>query len=100
MDKGYIQPPFNGRVGKPRSSRISFILLILSVAAVAAFTLLTCHFDFLQPDVLPNNVSFSSTCGQPHPPAARSNFSERYDSHAFKMKSARRLAGAVKIPTM
>jgi len=39
-------------------------------------------------------------CAQPSPAAKRSNYSSAYDSHEFKRKSAERLSGAVKIPTM
>ncbi|KAJ3564797.1 hypothetical protein NP233_g8054 [Leucocoprinus birnbaumii] len=42
----------------------------------------------------------SNLCAQPSPPNERSKYSEVYDTPEFKEISARRLAGAVKIPTM
>jgi hypothetical protein len=39
-------------------------------------------------------------CAQPNPPANRSTYSDAYESSEFKKKSALRLSGAVKIPTM
>lgn len=39
-------------------------------------------------------------CTQPSPPARRSNYSSAYDTTEFKKRSALRLSGAVKIPTM
>lgn len=41
-----------------------------------------------------------SVCAQPFPPANRSTYSDAYDSPEFKKRSALRLSGAVKIPTM
>lgn len=39
-------------------------------------------------------------CAQPNPPAKRSTYSDAYQSPEFKIKSALRLSGSVKIPTM
>lgn len=47
-----------------------------------------------------NQRSTGNICAQPSPAAKRSNYSSAYDSAEFKRRSAERLSGAVKIPTM
>ncbi len=47
-----------------------------------------------------NGRNVGSACAQPSPAARRSNYSSVYDTPEFKQRSAERLSGAVKIPTM
>jgi hypothetical protein len=82
-----------------RDGKRSSAWKILPLLGLSAVGMIALHMHC--PDLWsrPSTMDVESMCRQPSPAASASNWSSLYDYAGFKMESAKRLSGAIKIPT-
>ncbi|TFK33512.1 hypothetical protein BDQ12DRAFT_738741 [Crucibulum laeve] len=103
MDRkdSYQEPCLEQRHSTRKVSKWLSTLTLVVVSFVFGFQFLSLSFSAVKSrlDGL-SKASFENVCAQPEPAAQTSNFSAFYSSLDFRMESAKRLSGAIQIPTM
>lgn len=88
-----------GRMGASAFITTKRTICELLFAWMVGYTLYQLYVVCFGPPFNPNYPD-GTLCHQPLPAATPSNFSDLYSSPKFRLESAKRLSGAIQIPTM